>query len=100
MKLYLTMGNDDNDKPLSYTASFVGSEGLDSTLGLDDSTKASPSTGKRVFVQYNKKAKHSTIIGPQADLSDAVHTVSMRAQVTDFLKSDSLDTAAPSALLK
>ncbi|MEZ8020993.1 hypothetical protein ACED63_21440 [Vibrio splendidus] len=84
----------------SFTASFVGSEGLDTTLGLSDSTKASPSIGNRVFVQYNETAKHSTIIGPQADLSDASHTLSMRTQVTDFLKSDSLDTAAPSALLE
>ncbi|MCG9640197.1 lipase [Vibrio sp. Isolate34] len=93
-------GNDDDDKPLSYTASFVGSEGLDATLALDDSTQASPSTGNRVFVQYNETAKHSTIIGPKADLSDAAHTLSMRAQVTDFLKSDSLGAAAPSALLE
>ncbi|NVN80893.1 MULTISPECIES: VolA/Pla-1 family phospholipase [unclassified Vibrio] len=93
-------GNDDDDNPLSYTASFVGSEGLDATLALDDSTKASPSTGNRVFVQYNETAKHSTIIGPKADLSDASHTLSMRAQVTDFLKSDSLGAAAPSALLE
>lgn len=93
-------GSDDNDIPLSYTASFVGSEGLDATLGLDDSTKATPSTGNRVFVQYNATAKHSTIIGPQADLSDAAHTLSMRAQVADFLESDSLDAAAPDALLE
>lgn len=84
-------GSDDNGVPLSYTASFVGSEGLDSTLGLTDSTKASPSIGDRVFVQYNEIAKHSTIIGPQADLSDAAHTLSMRAQVADFLESDRLD---------
>ena len=84
----------------SFTASFVGSEGLDSTLGLTDSTKASPSIGNRVFVQYNETAKHSTIIGPKADLSDATHTLSMRDQVADFLESDSLGTAAPDALLE
>ncbi|MCB5361506.1 VolA/Pla-1 family phospholipase [Vibrio lentus] len=93
-------GSDDKGVPLSYTASFVGSEGLDSTLGFTDSTKASPSIGNRVFVQYNETAKHSTIIGPQADLSDATHTLSMRAQVADFLESNSLGTAAPDALLE
>ncbi|WP_172379031.1 VolA/Pla-1 family phospholipase [Vibrio sp. Vb339] len=77
----------------SFTASFVGSEGLGTTLGLSDSTKASPTTGNRLFVQYNETAQHSTIIGPQADLSDKDHTLSMRSQAADFLDNDSVTTA-------
>ncbi|MCL4110850.1 UNVERIFIED_CONTAM: hypothetical protein GTU68_025056 [Idotea baltica] len=77
----------------SFTASFVGSKGLGTTLGLSDSTKASPTTGNRLFVQYNETAKHSTIIGPQADLSDKDHTLSMRSQVADFLDTDSVTNA-------
>ncbi|CDU15814.1 VolA/Pla-1 family phospholipase [Vibrio coralliirubri] len=77
----------------SFTASFVGSEGLGTTLGLSDSTKASPTIGNRLFIQYNETAKHSTIIGPQADLSDKDHTLSMRSQVADFLDTDSVTNA-------
>ncbi|MEZ9494167.1 VolA/Pla-1 family phospholipase [Vibrio splendidus] len=77
----------------SFTASFVGSEGLGTTLGLSDSTQASPTIGNRLFIQYNETAKHSTIIGPQADLSDKDHTLSMRSQVADFLDTDSVTNA-------
>ncbi|MDD1824460.1 lipase [Photobacterium sp. ZSDE20] len=77
----------------SFTASFVGSEGLGTTLGLSNSTKASPTIGNRLFIQYNETAKHSTIIGPQADLSDKDHTLSMRSQVADFLDTDSVTNA-------
>lgn len=89
-----------NGGTLSYTASFVGSEGFDSTLDLTDSTNASPATGSRLFVQYNDTAKHSTIIRPQTDLSDIAHTLSMRAQVADFLNNDTVDTAASASVLE
>lgn len=93
-------GNDDDDVPLSYTASFVGTEGLNTTLGLTESTNTSPSAGNRLFVKYNATANHSTIIGPKSDLSDINHTISMREQVADFLVDDKVDTAAPNGLLQ
>ncbi|UTT86035.1 lipase [Vibrio pelagius] len=93
-------GNDDKGAPLSYTASFVGTEGWNNTLELVESTSTSPSKGDRLLVKYNATANHSTIIGPKRDLSDANHTISMREQVADFLADDTVDTEAPTGLLQ
>ncbi|MBE4607750.1 VolA/Pla-1 family phospholipase [Vibrio navarrensis] len=83
----------------SYTASFVGTEGLDAALNLIDSTNTSPATGDRLFVKYANTAKHSTIIAPVGDPEELPFTLSMRAAVADFLFDDKLDNVVNSNLL-
>ncbi|WP_306331467.1 VolA/Pla-1 family phospholipase [Vibrio injensis] len=77
---------------------FAGTEPVASLLGLEWVNKNSASLAqdenKKVFIQYNATAKHSTFIAPQNDDgSDALHHGEMQKQTIDFLFNNQLNGA-------
>lgn len=91
----------DNGSPLSYTASFVGTEGLGSSLSLTELTEASrTTTGSRLFAKFNNTGTHSTFIVPKSDLSDVAQIQAMRTLVGDFLANDESTAGVASGVLE
>ncbi|EKO3658813.1 lipase [Vibrio metschnikovii] len=81
---------------------FAGTEPVASLLGLEWVNKNSPSVteNKKVFIQYNATAKHSTFIAPQNDDgSDALHHGQMQEQTVDFFLNNQLNGAIPETVL-
>ncbi|EKO3892667.1 lipase [Vibrio metschnikovii] len=104
--LLLTQVDNDNTVPnVTEEAGilpFAGTEPVASLLGLEWVNKNSPSVteDKKVFIQYNATAKHSTFIAPQNDDgSDALHHGQMQKQTIDFLKNKPLNGGIPDTVL-
>ncbi|NAW61588.1 lipase [Vibrio sp. V31_P5A7T61] len=104
--LLLTQVHNDNTVPnVTKEAGilpFAGTEPVASLLGLEWVNKNSPSVteNKKVFIQYNATAKHSTFIAPQNDDgSDALHHGQMQKQTIDFLIHNQLNGAIPETVL-
>ncbi|KIE22548.1 lipase [Vibrio sinaloensis] len=92
---------DDGLTPLSYTASFVGTQGLGSSLGLTELTEATrATTGSRLFAKFSDVGTHSTFIVPKSDLTDVAQIQAMRSLVSDFLANDGSTSGVASGVLE
>ncbi|WP_159737514.1 VolA/Pla-1 family phospholipase [Vibrio atypicus] len=92
---------DDGLTPLSYTASFVGTQGLGSSLSLTELTEATrATTGSRLFAKFSDAGTHSTFIVPKSDLTDVAQIQAMRNLVSDFLANDGSTSAVASGVLE
>ncbi|WP_421692422.1 VolA/Pla-1 family phospholipase [Vibrio metschnikovii] len=105
--LLLTQVQNDNTVPNvtkeAEILPFAGTEPVASLLGLTWVKKKSPSPAqnenKKVFIQYNATAKHSTFIGPQNGMLDWVHHGEIQKQTVDFLLNNQLNGAIPETVL-
>lgn len=92
---------DDGVTPLSYTASFVGTEGLGNSLSLTELNEATrTTTGSRLFAKFGSAGTHSTFIVPKSDLSDVAQIQAMRTLIGDFLANDESTAAVASGVLE
>ena len=78
--------NGDSASALALTKHFIGTEALASLMTSETVTKGKPDyTGNQVFVRFDNKGTHATLLKPKDDGSDATQFTEMQNLVAYFL---------------
>ncbi|MCY9844161.1 Ig-like domain-containing protein [Vibrio caribbeanicus] len=87
--------NGDSASALALTKDFIGTEALASLMTSETVTEREPDyTGNQVFVRFDNKGTHATLLKPKDDGSDATQFTEMQNLVAYFL-SDSPTKSKP-----